>query len=150
MEKKRPQLQTKWEMRKLTSKGKHTVKLGSHPLTNVVSKRETLTRGNYKWKMLEMHLKLRVQQLNLCVCVYVYISMDICMDIHIYTHTHIDCYIKSSWQKQTKILQEMHTVSNTNKTLKIAVKSHERKTKQEGKKHNQKKKKKTKKHTLDN
>ena len=28
-------------MRKLTSKGKHTVKLRSHPLTNVVSKRET-------------------------------------------------------------------------------------------------------------
>ena len=84
MEKKRPQVQTKWEMRKLTTKGKHTVKLGNHPLTNVVSKWETLTRGNYKWKMLEMHLKLRVQQLNLCVCVCVYMYGY----THIHTHTY--------------------------------------------------------------
>ena len=47
-------------MGKLTSKGKHTVKVGSHPDTKMVS----------KCRILEMHLKLRDQQLKIILYVY--------------------------------------------------------------------------------
>ena len=80
MEKKRPQLEIrKLRMGKLTSKGKHTVKVGNHPHTNnLISKSAIVRGGEYKCRILEMHLKLRDQQLNL---VYMY----------------IDDYIKTSW-----------------------------------------------------
>ena len=48
---------------------------------------------------------------------------------------HIDCYIKTSWEKQTKKLQEIHThkrKSNPNTTPKIVIQI--TKEKEEGKK----------------
>ena len=51
-------------MGKLTSKGKHTVKLGNHPHINMISKPAIVRRGEHKRKMLEMHLKLKDQQLK--------------------------------------------------------------------------------------
>ena len=59
-------------MGKLTGKGKHTVKVGNHPHTNIISKPAVMRRSEYKCRILEMHLKLRDQQFKtiLCVCVY--------------------------------------------------------------------------------
>ena len=51
-------------MEKLTSKGKHTVKVGNLPHTNMISKPATVRRGGYKCRVLEMHLKLKDQQLK--------------------------------------------------------------------------------------
>ena len=50
-------------MGNLTSKGKHTVNVGNHPHTNI-SKPANMRRGEYKCRILEMHLKLRDQQLK--------------------------------------------------------------------------------------
>ena len=75
-EKKRPQLET----RKLTNgKGKHRIKVGNHPHTNMISKPAIVRRGQYKFRILEMHLKLRDQKLKTILYIY------------------IDCYIKTSW-----------------------------------------------------
>ena len=35
-------------MEKLTSKGKHTIKVGNHPHTNMISKPAVMRRGDYK------------------------------------------------------------------------------------------------------
>ena len=79
MEKKRPQLETgKLQMEKLTGKGKHTVKVGNHPHTNMISKPATVRR-DHKCRILEMHWKLKDQQLKTFLFIYT------------------DCYIKTSW-----------------------------------------------------
>ena len=65
MEKKRPQLETeKLILRRLTSKGKHIVKVGNHPHTNMLPKPEILRREGYDCKILEVHLQLRAQKLK--------------------------------------------------------------------------------------
>ena len=60
-------------MEKLTSKGKHTVKVTNHPQANMVPKPAIVRRGGYKCRILEMHLKLSDQKLEiiLCICVCV-------------------------------------------------------------------------------
>ena len=73
-------------MGKLTGKDKHTVKEGNHLNTIMISKPAILRKGQYKRRILEMHLKLRDQQLK----TRLYIT---------------DCYIKTSWEPQTKNLQ---------------------------------------------
>ena len=55
---------------KLTSKGKHTVKVGSYLHTNMISKPATVKRGEHKGKILEMHLKLKEQQLKTILFIY--------------------------------------------------------------------------------
>ena len=62
-------------------KGKHTVKVRNYPHTNMVSKPAIVQRGEYKCRILEMHLKLRDQRLKTILEIYIY----------------IDCYIKTSW-----------------------------------------------------
>ena len=80
MEKKWPQLEAKkLQMGKLTSKGNHTVKAGNHPHTSMTSKPAIVRRGEYKCRILEMHLKLRDQQIKTIL------------------YINIDCYIKTSW-----------------------------------------------------
>ena len=61
-------------MGKLTGKGKHTVKLGNHPYTNMMSKPGIMRRREYKCRILEMHLKLRDQQFKtiLFICRLLY------------------------------------------------------------------------------
>ena len=44
------------------------VKVGNHPHTNIISKPGFLGRGEYKSRMLEMHLKLRAKQLRTVIC----------------------------------------------------------------------------------
>ena len=51
-------------MGKLIGKGKHAVKSGNHPYTNMISKLATIRRGEYKCRKWELHLKLRDQQLK--------------------------------------------------------------------------------------
>ena len=64
-----PQLESrKLQMRRLTSKGKHTV--GNHPHTNMISKPAIMRRGGYKCTMLEMHLQIRDQQLKTILYIY--------------------------------------------------------------------------------
>ena len=71
-------------MGKLTGKGKHTLKVGNHPLTNMITKPAMVRRGEYKCRMLKMHSKLRDHQLKTIL------------------HTYTECYIKTSWEQQTK------------------------------------------------
>ena len=67
-----PQLETrKLCMGKLTSKGKHIVKAGNHPHTNMISKPAIMRRGEYKCRILKMHLKLRDHKLKQS-CIYIY------------------------------------------------------------------------------
>ena len=109
MEKKRPQLETrKLQMGKLTSKGKHTAKVGNYPHTIMISKPTIMRRGEYKCSILEMHSKLRDQYvcMYVCVCIYIYIYIYIC--IYIYTHIHIYIYTwlavsKPHWNNKPKI-----------------------------------------------
>ena len=49
-------------MGKLTSKGKHTEKVGNHPHKNIISKPVIVRGGEYKGRIFKMHLKLRDQQ----------------------------------------------------------------------------------------
>jgi len=60
VEKKMPQQETRklWN-KKLTGNGEHTVKVGNHPHTNIISKSIIVTGGEYKCEVFEMHLKLR-------------------------------------------------------------------------------------------
>ena len=51
-------------MRKLTGKGKHILKLGSHPNTNMILKSVVVRRGGYKCRILEMHLEFRNKELK--------------------------------------------------------------------------------------
>ena len=57
-------------MEKLTGKGKHTVKVGNHPHTNMISKPAIVRRGEYKCRILEMDLKLKDQQLKTILFTY--------------------------------------------------------------------------------
>ena len=57
-------------MGKLTSKGKHTVKVGNHPHTNMISKPAIVRRGQYKCRILKTHLKLRDQQPKTILYIY--------------------------------------------------------------------------------
>ena len=57
-------------MEKLTGKGKHRVKVGSHPHTNMISKPAVVRRGEYKCRILEMHLRLRDHQLKTILYIY--------------------------------------------------------------------------------
>ena len=45
-------------MKKLTGNGKDNLKVGNHPLTNMISKLASMRRGEDKCRMLKMHLKL--------------------------------------------------------------------------------------------
>ena len=57
-------------MGKLTSKGKHTVKVGNHPHTRMISTPAIVRRGEYKCRILEMCLKLRDQQFKTIIYLY--------------------------------------------------------------------------------
>ena len=56
-------------MGKLNSKGKHTVKIGNHLHANI-SKPAIMRKGEYKYRILQMHLKLRDQQLKTILHIY--------------------------------------------------------------------------------
>ena len=51
-------------MKKLTGKGKDNIKVGSHPLTNMISTLTSMRRGENKSRALKMHLKLRPETRN--------------------------------------------------------------------------------------
>ena len=51
-------------MEKLTSKGKHTIKVENHPHTNIIPKPVIIRGQEYKCRILEIRLKLRDQQLK--------------------------------------------------------------------------------------
>ena len=46
-------------MKKLTCIGKDNIKLGNHPIINMISKLASMRRGDDKCTTLKMHLKLR-------------------------------------------------------------------------------------------
>ena len=49
-------------MRRLTSKGKHIVNIENDSHTNMLTKPEMMRKGEYKCRILKMHLQLRDQQ----------------------------------------------------------------------------------------
>ena len=57
-------------MEKLTSKGKHTVKVRNYPHKNMIYKQVIMRGAEYKCRLFEMHLKLRNQQLKTIMYVY--------------------------------------------------------------------------------
>ena len=57
-------------MEKLTGESEHTVKVGNHPHTNMISKPAIMRKGEYKCRILEMHLKLKDQQLKTILFIY--------------------------------------------------------------------------------
>ena len=103
-------------MEKLTSKGKHRVKVGSHPHTNMKSKPATVRRGEYKRRTLEMHLKLRDQQLKTILFVYRLLYQNLMV---------------TTKRKSTIETQKIKGKPNT--TLMLVVKSQQKRTKEEGK-----------------
>ena len=109
--KRRPQLEIrKSQMGNLTSKGKHTVKEGNHPHTNMISKPATIRRGEYKCRKRGLHLKFRDQQRETILYRLLYQN-----------------HMGTSNQKTTV---DTHTKrkSNPNITLKIVIKPQENKT----------------------
>ena len=59
-------------MRKLTGKGKDSIKVGNHSLTNfdMISKLASMRRGEDKCRTLTMHLKLRDQEPKTILYIY--------------------------------------------------------------------------------
>ena len=57
-------------MGKLIDKGKLTVKTGTHPYTNMITKQETMRSREYKCRKWELHLKLRDQKLKTNLYIY--------------------------------------------------------------------------------
>ena len=77
---------------KLTGKGKHTVEVGNHPHTNMISKPSiialfTIARTWKKPKCLSTDEWIR-KLWYVCVCVYIYIYIYIHKYIHTHTYTH--------------------------------------------------------------
>ena len=64
-------------MRKLTSKGKHTVKVGNHPYTNKALKQTIVKTEDYKLRISEMHLKLWDQQLKATLYIYSLLNQNL-------------------------------------------------------------------------
>ena len=73
-------------MGKLTSKEKHTVKVGNHTHTNMISKTAIVRRA--QMQDIGNEGTSNLLKTNLCVCVCVCVC--------------IDCCIKTSWEQQTK------------------------------------------------
>ena len=63
----------KLQIEKLTSKGKHTVKVGNHLYTNMISEPASVRKGVHKCRILEMNLKLEDSNLKQS-CLYTAIS----------------------------------------------------------------------------
>ena len=77
-------------MEKLTGKGKHTVSVGNHPDTNMISKPAIVRRGEHKCRILEMHFKLKDQQLK--IIMYIHRSLDINLMVTTNQKSRIDEY----------------------------------------------------------
>ena len=78
-------------MEKLTGKGKHTVKVGNNPHTNMISRPAIMRRGEHKCRILEKHLKLKDQQLKTILFIYILLYQNITVTTNgkynRYTHT---------------------------------------------------------------
>ena len=57
-------------MEKLTCKGKHIVKVGNYPYTNMTSKPAIMRRGEQNCRILEIHWKLKGHQLKTILFTY--------------------------------------------------------------------------------
>ena len=57
-------------MRKLISKGKHTVKVDNHPHISTISKSINVTGGQGLCRIFEMHLKLRLQKVKILILLH--------------------------------------------------------------------------------
>ena len=113
-------------MGKLICKGRHTVKVGNHPHINMISK-PAKVRREYKGSILEMHWKLRDKQLKTILCTYRLLYQNL---------------MGTTNQKSTKDTHRKRK-ENPKTTLKLVIKSQEKRTKQEGNKKTYKNKSKT-------
>ena len=104
-------------MEKLTSKGKQKVKVGNHLNTDMISKLAIVRRGEHKCRILEMHLKVKDQQLKTILFTYRLLYQNLIITAN------------------EKYTIDTHTRKrNPNTTLKLVIKSQEKRTKKERKK----------------
>ena len=112
-------------MEKLTSKGKHTIKVGNHPHINMISKPVIMRGGGYKCRIFEMDLKLKDHHLKTILFIYRLLS--------IYQNLMVTANQKSTTDTHTKKKKE--SKHNT----KVTHQSQEKRTREEGKKKHPKK-----------
>ena len=100
---------------KLTRKGKHTLKVGNQPRTDMISKPATLRRGGYKCRISEVQLKLKEQQLKTM--------------LFIYGPLYQIFMVTANWKST---INTHKTKRNPNIKGKLVVKSQEKRLKEEG------------------
>ena len=122
-------------MEKLTGKGKHTVKVGNHPHTNMISKPAIVRRGEYKCRILEMDLKLKDQQLKTILFTYRLLYQNLMVTANrkstIDTHTKKKKESKHNSKVSHQITREQkrkgqkNTYKNKSKTInKMAIRTY--------------------------
>ena len=98
-------------MGKLTSKGKHTVKVGNHPHT----------RREYKCRIQEMHLKQRDQQLKTIFYIYRLLYQNLTgttnQESTVETYTHKGKQSKHNTKDSHQITQEENKRGKEEKNL---------------------------------
>ena len=111
VKKKRPLLQTKLLIEKLTGKGKHKIKVGNHLHTNMVSKPATVRR-EHKCRIREMHLKLKDQQLKTILFIYrlLYQNLTVITNCNSTIDTHTKK--KKDSKHNTEVSHEIGTEDN--------------------------------------
>ena len=81
---------------------KHTVKVGSHPHTNMISKLATVRRGEHKCRKWELHLKLRDKQLKTILYIYRLLYQNLMGNANQKTTTDIHTKKKKQPKHNTK------------------------------------------------
>ena len=66
-------------MAKLTSKGKHKIKAGNHPQTNMTSKPAIKRKGDDECRIFKKYLKLKNQECKTTLCVCVCVCVCVCI-----------------------------------------------------------------------
>ena len=91
-------------------KGKDNLKVGNHPLTNIMSKLASTRRGEDKWITLKMHLKLRYQQAETILHTYRWIHQNIRG-----TTNQITIMVTHIKKKKPNIILKMVTITREDK-----------------------------------
>ena len=77
--------QDNYEMGMLIGKGKHTMMAGSHPHKNMILEPIIMRGGEYKCRILEIHMKLRVQHLKIMyIYMHIYKNLIVTLPIYLY------------------------------------------------------------------
>ena len=105
-------------MGKLTGKSKHKIKVGNHPQTNITSTLPTGEESTYTGRILKMYLQLGGLKPRTVLYEYILLYQN----------------LMGTTDQKTVIVTHIKKKKYTNTTLKIVIKSQERRTKEKGKK----------------